>query len=103
MNENTTRYQDVIFPEGHATTIEGIGLTKSCKDVASSEAFIDYVLTDAQLDIAIANSMYPANTSIKLPDAYKWAPKPKKLSIDPQRVQDNLDKWLDNWTKAMVE
>ena len=103
MNEDTTRYQTLIFDEGHATTIEGIGLTKTCTDIESSEAFIEFVLNDAQADIAIANSMYPVNSNTALPDAYKWAPKPKKLTIDEDLVSTKLDKWLDDWANTMTE
>ena len=46
MNDNTTRYQALIFPEGHEATIEGIGIIKGTDKRAEAEAFIDFILTD---------------------------------------------------------
>ena len=103
INENTTRYRALIFDEGHATTIEALGLSKTCHDRASSEAFIEFVLNDAQLKVAVNDASYPVNNKTPLPDAYKWAPKPKKLSIDGNVINKKLNSWLDAWTKAMTE
>jgi thiamine transport system substrate-binding protein len=100
--EDTTRYQAVLFSEGHSTTIEGAGVVASSKNKDDAKAFIDFLLSDAQLDIASANSMYPVNSTIVLPEAFQWAPKPEKnLSIDPQAIEKNLDRWLTEWTQVM--
>jgi thiamine transport system substrate-binding protein len=102
MYEETTRYQAVLFPEGHGTTVEGVALVASSEHKDDAKAFIDFLLSDAQLEIATANSMYPTNGSVVLPDAFDWAPKPAKdLSVDPLRIEQNLDRWLDEWTEAM--
>ncbi|WP_320130736.1 thiamine ABC transporter substrate binding subunit [uncultured Sphaerochaeta sp.] len=102
MFEDTTRYQTVLFTEGHSTTVEGVGLVASSQHKQDAKTFIDFLLNDAQLEIATANSMYPANNSIVLPDAFKWAPKPaKNLSLDAKTIDKNLDRWLTEWTQVM--
>ena len=100
--EDSTRYQTTLFEEGHSTTIEGVGLLASSKNKEVAKAFIDFLLTDAQLEIATANSMYPTNSETALPPAFDWAPKPEKsLSLDARSIEKNLDRWLTEWTQVM--
>ena len=100
--EDTTRYRTALFTEGHSTTIEGVGLLSSSKKKESAKQFIDFLLTDAQLDVATANSMYPTNSDTVLPAAFDWAPKPEKsLSLDAFAIEKNLDRWLTEWTQVM--
>ncbi|MGD1821586.1 MAG: thiamine ABC transporter substrate-binding protein [Pleomorphochaeta sp.] len=102
MWEETTRYQAIIFDEGHSATIEGVGILKSSKKKEAAKQFVDFLLTDAQNDIACANSMYPTNLNTDLPSAFEWAPKPNvTLSLEASDIEDNLDTWLDEWTEVM--
>ena len=103
LNEDTTRYQAVIFPEGHHSTIESIGLVATSQHKEEAKAFIDFILTEGQKDTAIANSMYPVNSKTELPDAYDWAPVPETVfSMDPETVGANIDRWTSEWTQAMI-
>lgn len=102
MWEDTTRYRAAIFNEGHYLTIEGISILKSSKRKANAKKFIDFILSDAQSDIAVTNIMYPTNSKAQLPEAYKWAPVPKnQLSLDYNDIENNLDTWLSQWTTVM--
>ncbi|AEC02164.1 thiamine ABC transporter substrate-binding protein [Parasphaerochaeta coccoides] len=103
LNENSTRYRALIFDEGHSATYEGIGILKSSKNKEAARQFVDYLLTDAQEQLAIINSMYPTNEDVELSDVYDWAPKPNKtLSLAPQAIEKNLDRWLTEWTEAVT-
>ncbi|HKL58046.1 MAG TPA: thiamine ABC transporter substrate binding subunit [Sphaerochaeta sp.] len=100
--EESTRYRSALFTEGHSTTIEGVGLLASSKKKDAAKLFIDFLLTDAQLDVATANSMYPVHSETVLPPAFDWAPKPEKsLSLDALAIEKNLDRWLTEWTQVM--
>ncbi len=79
MNENTTRYKALLFKEGHEATIEGVGIVKTTEHREEAEAFISFILSDAQETLAVTNSMYPAVSSTELPDAYQYAPVPEKF------------------------
>lgn len=79
MWEDETRYQALTFDEGHEVTIEGVGIVKGTQHRAEAEAFIDFLLTGAQIELANANSMYPVNSAIELPAAYDYAPVPEKV------------------------
>ena len=100
--DETTRYQTTIFTEGHSTTIEGVGILASSRKKEQARKFIDYLLTDAQLPIALANSMYPTNSKAELPKAFDYAPKPQKsLAMETEILAKNLDRWLTEWTQVM--
>ncbi len=104
MNDNTTRYQALVFPEGHEATIEGIGIVKGTDKRAEAEKFVDFILTEAQLDIAIANSMYPVNSAIELPEAFDYAPKPATMfrsgATSPEKTEELQNEWLGIMTGA---
>ncbi len=102
LNEESTRYQALIFPAGHQATIEGVGILASSTRQAEARRFVDFLLSEAQERIAVANSMYPANASTALPAAFDWAPKPpRSLSTDRARLEKNLERWLTEWTEVM--
>ena len=103
MNEGTTRYQALIFPEGHEATIEGLGIRKGTEKRAEAERFIDYILSDGQLDTAVANSMYPASSAIDLPDAYDWAPEPPVMFTATELSEELKNELLERWTEAMTK
>ncbi len=103
MWENSTRYKALIFPEGHSQTIEGIGIMKNSKHRAEAEAFVDFILSEGQVETAVANSMYPVSSKVVLPEEYKYAPVPEKLlRIEAETISANLERWTDEWTKAMI-
>ena len=103
LNEDTTRYQALVFPEGHHKTIESIGILASSDNKEEAQAFVDFILSEGQVDTAIANSMYPANGETVLPEAYDYAPLPEKIfDTDPAYVAANIDRWTEEWTQAMI-
>jgi thiamine transport system substrate-binding protein len=75
---------------------------KSSKHPELAKQFIDFILSDAQLKIALSNSMYPANSKTELPAAFQYAPKTEKnLTLDAKTIEKNLDRWLTEWEQVM--
>ncbi|MFA5514018.1 MAG: thiamine ABC transporter substrate binding subunit [Sphaerochaetaceae bacterium] len=102
MNEGTERYQATLFDSGNLGVIEGAGILKSSKNIEQAKEFIDFLLTDAQLEIAVANVMYPVNEKVELPDAFDWAPKANpSLFLDSEEIAQFRDKWLNEWTEVV--
>ncbi|MBQ0071643.1 MAG: thiamine ABC transporter substrate-binding protein [Spirochaetales bacterium] len=100
MWEDTTRYQALLFSNGHEATIEGVGIVKGTQHRAEAEEFIDFLLTDAQIELANANSMYPVNSTIELPAAYDYAPVPEKIFTgDSDTASEVLARWTEVITK----
>ncbi|MBR6235842.1 MAG: thiamine ABC transporter substrate-binding protein [Spirochaetales bacterium] len=100
MWEDTTRYQALLFTDGHEATIEAVGIVKGTKHRSEAEAFIDFLLSNAQVDLANANSMYPVNSEITLPAAYDYAPVPEKIYTGSSEKASEL---LKLWTDAIVK
>ena len=100
MWEDTTRYQALLFTDGHEATIEAAGIVKGTKHRSEAEAFIDFLLSNAQVDLANANSMYPVNSEITLPAAYDYAPVPEKIYTGSSEKASEL---LKLWTDAIVK
>ena len=100
MWEDTTRYQALLFTDGHEVTIEAAGIVKGTKHRQEAEAFIDFLLTQAQIDLANANSMYPANTTLQLPPAYDYAPVPEKIYTGSSELASTL---VGQWTDEIVK
>ena len=100
MWEDTTRYQALLFTDGHEATIEAAGIVKGTKHLKEAQAFIDFLLTAAQIDLANANSMYPVNGSIELPAAYDYAPVPEKIFTGSSELASQL---VAQWTEQIVK
>ena len=100
MWEDTTRYQALLFTDGHEATIEAAGIVKGTKHREEAQAFIDFLLTAAQVDLANANSMYPVNGSIELPAAYDYAPVPEKIFTGSSELASQL---VAQWTEQIVK
>ena len=100
MWEDTTRYQALLFTDGHEATIEAAGIIKGTKHREEAQAFIDFLLTQAQIDLANANSMYPVNGSIELPEAYDYAPVPEKIFTGSSELASSL---VQQWTDEIVK
>ena len=100
MWEDTTRYQALLFTDGHEATIEAAGIVRGTKHREEARAFIDFLLTAAQIDLANANSMYPVNGSIELPAAYDYAPVPEKIFTGSSELASQL---VAQWTEAIVK
>ena len=73
------------------------------KKKEEAKVFVDYILSSAQCDIAVLNSMYPTNKETVLPDAFDYAPKPAKLYKSGSLDSDASKSILDSWSKVMVE
>ncbi len=103
--EDSERYKAAIFPQGHYMQIEGAGIIKGAKHPKEAERFIDFILESKfQNAIPLTNWMYPVRTELPLPESFRAAPKPpKSLLIDPEKLDKNLDSWIDEWINAVTE
>ncbi len=100
--EESDRFQAQVFSEGNMAVIEGAGIVASTKDREAAELFIEFLLTEAQSDIAMTNIMYPVNSNTVLPDAFEAAPKPEhSLMLDTETIAQNRDRWLREWVEVM--
>lgn len=103
MYEDTTTIRALEFTDGHFETVEYAGILKSSENRDKAEDFLNFVLTEGQSTIAVANSMFPANSACTLPDAFEYAVTPAKLfSPDRLSIKENSSRYLKEWSDAMV-
>jgi len=101
--ENTDRYQAIDFTNGHIKTTEYLGILKSSKNVENAKKFCEFVLTQGQEQIAVANTMFPANGKVELPEAFKAALMPSKvIEYNPHEFAAKTDEYLTRWAQTMV-
>jgi thiamine transport system substrate-binding protein len=103
--EKTTRYRALIFKEGNYLQIEGLGILRGARNVWLARQFVDFALGEEfQSEIPLTNWMFPVNPKVKLPDSFRYAPKPgKTLSLDAKEIEKNGKRWIDGWLKAVSE
>ncbi len=102
MWEETDRYQATVFDEGNYLAIEGAGILKSSDQREAAELFIDFLLREAQRDIATTNIMFPVNRNTVLDEAFSIAPEAKDtLLLDPEQVARMRETWLKEWVEVM--
>lgn len=100
--EKTSRYQSLIFPEGHYAVVESAAILKSSKNKTLARSFLEFMLRKkSQQIIASMNWMYPvADITKNLPLAFSVIQKPNKvLSIAPSIIDKNRRAWTAHWEK----
>ena len=101
MFEDNYEISSAIFEEGNYISIEFAGILKSSKNKKMANNFLSFMISDDfQSIIPSTNIMYPvANESI-LPDAFNQLEVPNMLQLDPAKINQNKDKWLNEWLNA---
>tara|TARA_B100001750_G_scaffold248559_1_gene281120 strand:- start:2640 stop:3809 length:1170 start_codon:yes stop_codon:yes gene_type:complete len=92
------------LPGASFLQIEGIGILKGTTKEKLAQKFIDYTLQEKfQEDIPLNMWVYPINMKAVLPDVFKYADQPKhQVSLDPKLISKNREKWIDNWSKVIL-
>ncbi len=95
----------VIPSEGAYIEVEYAGILKGAKHLNLAKEFMNFVYSkEFQSAIPLNQWMYPV-TKIPLPEVYKkYTPKITKMVIvDPQRIEKNLSKWLNEWSTLIIK
>jgi thiamine transport system substrate-binding protein len=85
--------------------IEFVGILKGTKQRALAEKFVDFMLSQQfQEDMPLQMYVYPVNPGAKLPDVFvKYAQVPDQPAVlDPAVIAANRDKWIADWTTAVL-
>jgi thiamine transport system substrate-binding protein len=85
--------------------IEFVGILKGTKQLALARKFVDFMLGQQfQQDMPLQMYVYPVNTTAKLPDAFvKYNQVPAQpAALDPALIASNRDKWIQDWTQAVL-
>lgn len=101
--EDVTRYKALYLDGSAYAQIEVAGITNGAENRINAERFIDFMLSPAfQSEIALNQIMYPVHPDVELPESFRELPQPENtVSLDEERVQENLQTWLDEWERVM--
>jgi len=88
-------------------TIFGIGIVHGSSHLLLDEEFINWFLSGTvQSQIPLNEWEYPANNTVTLPPAYKYAVNPSNVVplnnyLTQQQIYSNMTSWLEQWQLAM--
>ena len=85
--------------------IEFVGILKGTAARNLAGEFVDYMLDRRfQEDIPLNMFVFPANEEAELPEVFsKWAVITEDpVIIDPADIEVNREKWIEDWTEAVL-
>jgi thiamine transport system substrate-binding protein len=95
----------MLGPDTCFRQIEFVGILKGTRQLDLAQKFVDFMLGQPfQEDIPLQMFMYPVNTDASLPQEFaqyaQTAPQP--ATLDPTVIAANRDKWIADWTAAVL-
>jgi thiamine transport system substrate-binding protein len=86
--------------------IEFVGILKGTKNLTLAHKFVDFMLGKTfQEDVPLQMFVYPVNSTAALPKVFiqyaQIAPEPAQM--DPATVAENRDRWITDWTNAVIK
>lgn len=90
------------FNNRYIGTTEYLGVLNTSDNKDSATLFCEYILKEGALDIAVSNTMFPADSSIELPEEYSVAYIPDKIaSLNLSDYSQNIDFYLNKLSEAL--
>jgi thiamine transport system substrate-binding protein len=86
--------------------VEFVGILKGAKNIPLARKYVDFMLGRTfQEDIPLKMFMFPANKNAVLPGEFsKYVQMPKNpASLASELIAANLDKWIAQWRKTVIE
>ena len=95
----------MLGPDTCFRQIEFVGILKGTSHLPLAQKFVDFMLSQPfQEDIPLQMFVYPVNTDASLPQEFiryaQTAPHP--AALDPAVIAANRDKWITDWTAAVL-
>ena len=101
MFEENYEISAAIFEEGNYVSIEFAGILKSSNNQRMANNFLRFMISDDfQSVLPSTNIMYPIANNLMLPEAFNTIEVPDMLQIDPEEINKNKDKWINEWLNA---
>jgi thiamine transport system substrate-binding protein len=96
---------NLLVDKGVFRQVEYAGILKNGGNADVARKFIDFLLSvPVQEDIPGQMAVYPVNRDAQVPEAFAAF---SKVDVEPAAVgaaeiAQNLDRWIDDWTKAVL-
>lgn len=103
--ENSTRYQSLIFSDGHPVQVEGAGIVKGTDQEELAKEFLDFLLSEeSQKTLALSNIMFPVKEETPLPASFYYALKSDRiLSVDEWAEADIHQESIEEWLEILAQ
>jgi thiamine transport system substrate-binding protein len=85
--------------------IEFVGVLKGTSHADAAHKFIDFMLSKQfQEDVPLQMYVYPVRTDAALPDVFtRFAARPPDpIELDAATIGQNRERWIDDWTSAVL-
>jgi thiamine transport system substrate-binding protein len=85
--------------------IEFVGILKGTGNRDMAEEFVDFMLSPTfQEDIPLQMYVFPVNENAQLDETFtKYLAEPENpVTLDPQSIADNREKWIVDWTEVVL-
>jgi thiamine transport system substrate-binding protein len=96
----------ILGPDTCFRQIEFVGILKGTQNRDLAEKFVDFMLSkEFQEDIPMQMFVYPVNTNAELPDEFlQYAQAPEQTAaLSPDEIASNRDRWIQEWTDAVMK
>jgi thiamine transport system substrate-binding protein len=96
----------ILGPDTCFRQIEFVGILKGTQNRALAEKFVDFMLSrQFQEDVPLQMFVYPVDPNAALPEAFvKYAQAPAQTaSLSPEEIASNRDRWIQEWTDAVMK
>jgi len=106
MVEETSRYQALIFPEGHQIQVEVAGISAYSDQKELAQQFLDYLVSsEAQTILPKTNWMYPAvDIGDSLPATIQNLPVPSNsYLLDSETAGATRTALIDIWLTSLIQ
>ena len=96
----------ILGPDTCFRQIEFVGILKGTQNRPLAEKFVDFMLgKQFQEDVPLQMFVYPVNPNAVLPEAFtKYSQAPSQTAtLAPDLIASNRDRWIQEWTDAVMK
>jgi thiamine transport system substrate-binding protein len=96
----------IIGPETCFRQVEFVGILKGTPHREMAETFIDYMLSvPFQEDIPLQMFVFPVNSEAELPPVFAENVQipDQPANLNPDRIDQNREQWIEDWTETVLQ
>ncbi len=94
-----------VIDDGCFRQVEFAGVLAGTESPELAGELIDFMLAEQfQADIPLSMFVFPANSTVDLPEVFveHAAQVSEPLTMDPARIAENRERWLEEWTDVVL-
>nr|MBA3788022.1 thiamine ABC transporter substrate-binding protein [Actinomycetota bacterium] len=85
--------------------VELAGVLRGARNESGARKLVDFMLSERfQADLPLSMFVFPVRDGVELPDAFRrFAVVPARpLELTPERIGENRDRWIREWTSLVL-